>query len=56
MGLAGNGSRADGNTLQVIDDARGGGAEMIDGERKRIRGIEKIFALPGREINSKGGE
>src|SRR5262249_55967056 len=56
MGLARNGGRAGRDAVEVVDDARGGRAEMGDGERARIRRVEVILDLLWREVSSEGVE
>ena len=41
MGFAGDGGRADGNAVEIVDDARRRRAEIGDGERARVWRVEE---------------
>lgn len=53
MGLTRNRSRADGDALEVIEDAGCRCSEMRDGERAGVSGIEEVRDFGGREIGYK---
>ena len=56
MGFAGDRCRADRDAFEVIEDARRCGAEICDGERARVRRVEKRRDIGRGEIHCEGVE
>ena len=50
MGLAGDGRRADRCAVEIVDDAGSRRAEIADGKRARVGGVEKRGDLGRREV------
>src|SRR5215475_8119331 len=51
MGLAGDQRGADRNSLEIVDDARRRRAEMGDGERARVDGVEEGSDVDRRKVD-----